>query len=270
MEDPGGRDASRILSPSRAPIQPVPETSVGIARLLELDPELGDALPAAGFSAARDKVLVRVETFRVGPWKPRLAGRAPRPGLAVLVIDGLLVREIESAGRVSAELLGTGDVIYPWDTDRPGAPTGVWCAIVSGQVALLDESLFARIAPWPALAGAIASRSTRRGRVLAALALTRRMRRIDERLVFIFALFAERWGKVRPDGICLSLPVTHELLGRIVGARRQSVTTALGDLRVRGLITALTDGQWLLAGPADPAALLAYFRATVPRTEEVP
>jgi CRP-like cAMP-binding protein len=270
MEDLGGRNASLVLTRSRATLESVPATRVRIARLLELDPELGEALPAAAFSAARNKVLVRVEAFRTGPWKPRLAGRAPPPGLAVLVIDGLLVREIESAGRVSAELLGAGDVIYPWDTDRLGALTGVWCAIVSGQVALLDESLFARIAPWPALAGAIASRSTRRGRVLAALALTRRMRRIDERLVFIFALFAERWGRVRPEGIYLSLPVTHELLGRIVGARRQSVTTALGDLRARGIITALTEGKWLLAGPADPAALLAHSRATVPRTQTLP
>ena len=109
MKDLGGRNASRILSPSRAPIQPLPETSVRIARLLELDPDLGDALPAAAFSAARNKVLVRVEAFQVGPWKPaaRPVG-CPGLGLAVLVIDGLLVREIESAGRVSAELLGTG------------------------------------------------------------------------------------------------------------------------------------------------------------------
>ena len=78
------------------------------------------------------------------------------------------------------------------------------------------------------------------------------------------------WEEYRPEGIYLSLPVTHELLGRIVGARRQSVTTALGDLRARGIITALTEGKWLLAGPADPAALLAHSRATVPRTQTLP
>jgi CRP/FNR family transcriptional regulator, cyclic AMP receptor protein len=270
MEDRGARDACRVFSPSGVRFEAVPESSLGIARLLELDPDLGNALSADVFDTVRAQVLVRVATFRTGSWKPRLASRAPPPGLAVLIIDGLLVREIQSAGRASAELLGTGDVIFPWDIDRLGASTGVWSAIAPGHAVLLDESLFARIAPWPSLTGAIASRSARRGRVLAALALTRRMRRIDERLVFIFALFAERWGRVRPEGIYLPLPVTHEILGRIVGARRQSVTTALGDLRARGLITALTDGRWLLAGPADPAALLAHSRVTIPRTGAVP
>jgi Crp-like helix-turn-helix domain len=155
------------------------------------------------------------------------------------------VWEVEMTGHISAELLGAGDVIYPWETGGFSAPSkGVWRVIVPARTALLDERLFARIAPWPALAGTIASRSTRRGRLLAALALTRRMRRIDDRLVFVFALFAERWGKVGPDGVRLSLPVTHELLGRVVGARRQSVTTALSDLRERGVITALSHGQW--------------------------
>jgi hypothetical protein len=43
------------------------------------------------------------------------------------------------------------------------------------------------------------------------------------------------------------LPQTSgEVLARIVGARRQSVSVALGSLRRRGLIEHQPDGAWIL------------------------
>jgi CRP/FNR family cyclic AMP-dependent transcriptional regulator len=270
MDNLGGRDAGLVLRPPGAPTVQVHEAGRRSASLLDLDPDLASGLSPSDRLAARGRALVAVERLENGSWEPLLLGHAPKPGVAVLVVDGLLIWEVEMTGHISAELLGAGDVIYPWETGGFSAPSkSAWRVIVPARAALLDARLFARIAPWPALACAIASRSTRRGRLLAALALTRRMRRIDDRLVFVFALFAERWGKVGPDGVRLSLPVTHELLGRVVGARRQSVTTALSDLRERGVITALSHGQWLLTGPLDPAALLDYARTTIAHQESV-
>jgi len=97
------------------------------------------------------------------------------------------------------------------------------------------------------LLSGLLGRATRRGRILGALALTRTMRRTDERLLFLLTFLAARWGRIRPDGVRLSLPASHELLGKLIGTRRQAVTTALGDLRARGLIAVLPNGDWLLS-----------------------
>lgn len=114
-------------------------------------------------------------------------------------------------------------------------------------MALLDEHLLGSAVLSVPVLFALAERATRRSRTLGALALTRTMRRTDERLLFVLTLLACRWGRMRPDGIRLALPVGHELLARLIGTRRQAVTTALGDLRSRGLIDTLANGDWLLS-----------------------
>ncbi len=58
-----------------------------------------------------------------------------------------------------------------------------------------------------------------------------------------------------PDGVVLELPrLTHELIARMVAARRPSVTTGLRHLRELGLIRVEPGGRWLLCG--DPIEAL--------------
>jgi CRP-like cAMP-binding protein len=54
---------------------------------------------------------------------------------------------------------------------------------------------------------------------------------------------------VTPDGVRLELPLTHAVLGKLVGAHRPSVTTALGSLVDRGLVVRAEDG-WVLREPS--------------------
>jgi CRP/FNR family transcriptional regulator, cyclic AMP receptor protein len=217
------------------------------AHLLDLLPELGDRLGPGELAEARARSLVQVESFEPGEWTPHLTRRHAGPDTALLVAGGLLVREVEIGGRVFAELLGEGDLIYPWSPPTGASiPDGKWRALISGTLAVVDEALVGRIAPYPSLTLGLARLSTQRARFLAALAITRRLRRVEPRLLFLFALLAERWGRVTPDGVILPLPLGHELLARLIGTRRPSVTTALGRLRERSLVTQLPDG-WLLA-----------------------
>jgi CRP/FNR family cyclic AMP-dependent transcriptional regulator len=78
--------------------------------------------------------------------------------------------------------------------------------------------------------------------------------RVGERLLVVLWHLADRWGRVTPEGVALALPLTHETLGRIVGARRPAVTTALRELTQRGLVTRGAGRSWLLHGdpPSDP------------------
>ena len=52
--------------------------------------------------------------------------------------------------------------------------------------------------------------------------------RVDDRLLALLWCLAERWGRVVPDGVLVSLRLSHRTLAGMVGARRPSVTTALG------------------------------------------
>jgi CRP/FNR family cyclic AMP-dependent transcriptional regulator len=69
---------------------------------------------------------------------------------------------------------------------------------------------------------------------------------------------AERWGRVHTDGIVVPLPLRHQRLADLVGAQRQSVTTAMGSLTRNGSISRRRDGNWVLHG--DPPAELRHHR----------
>lgn len=226
------------------------------AALLDLVPELGWDLEPAHWTRARSRSLVQIEPFPAGEWVPQVSHRHGRPDTALLVAGGVLVREVEFGARSFAELLGTGDLIHPWAA-RTGAstPDGKWRALLPGTLAVVDEVLLARVACYPSISLGLARLATRRGRFLAALAITRRLRRVEPRLLFLFALLAERWGRVTPDGVVIRLPLNHELLASLVGARRPAVTTALGHLRERGALAQLSEA-WLLS--IDQTAAMAF------------
>jgi CRP/FNR family transcriptional regulator, cyclic AMP receptor protein len=231
---------------------------VKVASLLDLVPELAYGIDASSLAGARLRARVQVEAFRRGEWTPTLTMRSPHPLTGLLISDGLLVRETEIADRPFAELLGAGDLIYPWATQASAAlPAGTWRALEDGHLAVVDERLISRLAPWPSIPLAMARVATQRGRFLAALAVTRRLRRLDDRLMLLFALLAERWGTVRPDGIVLRLPLSHELIARLAGTRRQAVTTSLGRLRAKGSVVPLADGALLIAGLTESPLLFS-------------
>jgi hypothetical protein len=71
---------------------------------------------------------------------------------------------------------------------------------------------------------------------------------VDERIHVALWHMADRFGRVGIDGVVMPLRLTHEILGRIVGARRPSVTAALGRLNERGLVEPRSAGGWLLSG----------------------
>jgi CTP:molybdopterin cytidylyltransferase MocA len=66
----------------------------------------------------------------------------------------------------------------------------------------------------------------------------------------------------------LELPLTHQVLGRLVGAQRPSVTTALSDLARRGVIERREDGAWILHG--DPPGVAAQTQADVAASAPAP
>jgi hypothetical protein len=48
--------------------------------------------------------------------------------------------------------------------------------------------------------------------------------------------------------LAVPLPVRHGAIGRLIGARRPTVSLALKELATQGLIARRDDGTWLLTG----------------------
>jgi hypothetical protein len=63
----------------------------------------------------------------------------------------------------------------------------------------------------------------------------------------------DRWGHVTREGTVVPLPLSHEILGQLVGARRPTVTIAVRALVASGIIQRRPDGSWLLTKGAERA-----------------
>ena len=224
--------------------------------LLDVEPELGEGLNPQERETAGRVLAVPVRALAPGPWAPvdGLGGVAPVVGL--LIVDGILTRDVVFARRTTTELLGAGDLLRPWDDDvqLDALPfTATWHVHEPARVAILDTRVAMAAGRWPPIATALGARHVRRARSLTLQRAIAQLPRVEDRLLVMLWALAERWGRVGPQGVRLPLNLPHRTLATLVGARRPSVTTALTGLSRAGLVERTGDG-WLLRG--DPAELL--------------
>src|SRR3954468_10311809 len=83
-------------------------------RLLEADPELGALLAPGRRTEAERDLVVRTHRLSVGPWDVTRLSSASADHVGLLVLDAVIARELVVADHVSAELLGPGDLVRPW------------------------------------------------------------------------------------------------------------------------------------------------------------
>lgn len=229
-------------------------------RVLEEDPELATGLDPTSLQLATRHAIAAVETIAPGVWDPTRPADGGSGHFGLLVLDGLLMRDVTFARAACTELLGRGDLLRPWDWEREVVtvrPDVVWTALQPVRLAVLDRRITAILGRWPELVSAVAARAVRRSAELATAQATSHLTRVDARLELLFWGLADRWGRVSPDGVVLELPLTHQVLGRLIGAQRPSVTTALSDLARRRVVERRDDGAWILRGapPTDAAGV---------------
>lgn len=222
-----------------------------LVSIIDLDPELAAGLDDESLALARRHVAAVPITLGAGVMDTSSPnGDHPAPSLGLYLIDGLVARDVVLAGRVTTELLGAGDVVRPWDDEfqleaLPGSIT--WWVVEPARAVMLDRRFAAVAGRWPQMLDTIVQRTMRRSRALAVQRAIAQVPRVDARVVVLLWMLAERWGKVSTDGVRLPLVLTHDTLAKLVGARRPSVTTAVGSLTRKGLIERTNDG-WLLHG----------------------
>jgi hypothetical protein len=171
-------------------------------------------------------------------------------GYGLLILEGMAARTVDCDGRTAAELLGPGDLLQPWNCGRAHETIDVhchWTVLADLRVALLDRAFATRMAAFPEVSVALASRAMQRARDLTVRLSIAQFSRVDDRLTLLFWHLAERWGRVQADGVLVRLPLTHDMLSQLIAVRRPSVTVGLGELRRRGTVVP-AEGGWLLRG----------------------
>jgi len=225
-----------------------------VISLLEEDPDLGSGLTAdARLLAERHAIASAVEIDPPAWDTSQLKGDSKHGWLGLFVIDGMLLRCVRIGRRSACELAGPGDLIRPWDTDGDYGPLPIavsWRVLTPARMAVLDAGFAARVTRWPQITGAITGRAAQRARLLALMGALTHLPRAYERLLILFWLLSERWGRVTPAGVQLALPVTHEVLAMLIGTQRPTVTIALRRLDRAGLLLRQKRDLWLLTTAA--------------------
>jgi hypothetical protein len=220
-------------------------------RLVDLDEDLAASIPEEDRAIASQNLAASLTTLEPGPIES-LEELVEPDCVGLLIVDGLLTRDVEFAGSRSRELLGGGDVLRPWDREQdymaPFASAG-FTVLEPARVAHLDERLLRLGARWPTLVDELIRRAIQRSRGLAIRLAIGETTRIDERLMLFLWYAAGRWGRVTQEGVLVPFGLTHEVLAELIGAQRPSVTTAISDLRRQERLETRADGFLLLDQP---------------------
>jgi CRP/FNR family transcriptional regulator, cyclic AMP receptor protein len=216
--------------------------------LLRADERLREAIPDHELRFAQRVLIVPRHELDRGSWDPETLLEGTVNAVAAVVLHGLVTHELALGGRLSANLLGPGDVFRPWRGADTGLPCAArWTATAGTTIAVLDERFVASARRWPGLSTVVYERLAEQLDDTAIRAAIVALPRIEVRVLALFWQLADRWGIVTPDGIVVRLALTHAMIGELVGAQRPTVSLALQALAEAGDLRRATPGTWTLS-----------------------
>jgi CRP/FNR family transcriptional regulator, cyclic AMP receptor protein len=238
---------SDVTRPSRAAW---PEERVA---LLDAVAELGSSLTGED-RAALERVTVPVVTVPKGQLQLDVL-LARHDAVAAVVVDGLVLQALHVGQEPGLRILGPGEVVAAPSSHAPEIlDSSTYRTRGATQLAVLGREFLAAACHVPRLFVGLQRANAAQVERLAAQLVICQLSRVADRVHAMLWLLADSYGRVTPAGTRLPMSLTHEVLGALVGARRPTVTLALGDLSERGVL-APQDGGWLLLKPwvAEPA-----------------
>jgi len=122
------------------------------ASLVDVDPDLTAGVPEEDAALAR-RALVRPRyDIPAGRWSPELLRGHDNGAFALLLIDGVVLRQLDLADRQCMQLMGPGDVLHtPEGGGTLDCPVS-WTALKPSSVIVLDDRFTLAAQRWPALA----------------------------------------------------------------------------------------------------------------------
>lgn len=223
----------------------------GIA-LTSVWPEIDDLVPAEDRGTAARVLVVPLISGENEELAERIEAAAAT-AFDFLVAEGLVLKETVFAARSAMELLGPGDLLAPPLTaSRQLESRAVSRYLAHGRasIAVLDHRFLQAARRWPGLSGLLHDRLGRQTHRASMHLAMLHQTRVEERIMSLFIDLAERFGRMTADGVTIELDVTHQLIGRLVGAQRPTVSLALSVLASTGALARLADGAWRIAPDA--------------------
>lgn len=223
--------------------------AVQTIRLFDAEPDLIRFLAPQDAEQARETQL---PVHALGKGHVDLGSLFERRGaFGALILEGMLLQSLRLGSHGGLRLLGPGDVVSLTQAPRSMLVVDATCrATVPTRLALLEREMLVAVRRWPQIAAGLHVHTGEQSERLVTQLMICQMPRVDERLVALMWLLAESWGQVTPAGTLLPIGLTHAALGGLIGARRPTVTLALGNLSAAGLLRRQERG-WLLIGSPD-------------------
>ncbi|MGI8712597.1 MAG: Crp/Fnr family transcriptional regulator [Solirubrobacteraceae bacterium] len=220
-------------------------------RVVDVLAEVVEHLDSNQAELARRRLVAELVVVGPGTWVPTTAFQTGPGHLGLLVLDGLLTRDVLLETPLATELVGRGDLLRPADRDGQDAPIPfdiAWNVLTPARLAILDAAFARAAGNWPSVVEFILRGASNRAHSLAITLAISHLRGVDVRLLVLLWYLADRWGKVLPEGILVPLNLTHQTLARLVGAARPSVTTALRELAEQERVRRMPNRGWMLYG----------------------
>jgi CRP-like cAMP-binding protein len=177
-----------------------------------------------------DEILAGCTTLALPVGATRGGARIPDAALLVVEEGVVLLSSTRpgSSRTMALTLAGSAEVLLPPAADeRLEALEDSWLTVVSAGAltALLGVPAASAI-----VVDALAEALRERQETIGNFASVRHVERVREKLLQL----ARAHGKVVPGGVRLDLPLTHELVGEMVGSARETVTWAFAQLAREG------------------------------------
>jgi CRP-like cAMP-binding protein len=218
-------------------------------RLLDAEPDLGVLMTETELADARIRAVLPIVDLEPGDWRVSVLSQSPGVRGDVhgfLAVSGAVTLEVELVNRTSTRLVVPGDLVLLDGLDSETIPAvWRWAALTNVRLAVFDERLILFGHRWPSLLTAILKRGAAESRHAQLQHVVSQVPRVEDRLVLLFWTLADRIGTTRSDAVWVPLTLTQETIGRMIGARRPTVSLALRSVAQRGVITREADG-WLL------------------------
>lgn len=157
------------------------------------------------------------------------------PSIVLDIIEGVVAQtRLDADGtEVLLGLYGPGQLLIGHPSDNcalhVAAHTNITATLYRWEEAITDPGLCERL----------------RDRIqwMEAWAAMQARPHLDERILGLLGLLAGQFGVATRSGVLVDLRLTHTQLATAVGATRSTVTRILGDLRTRGLLTTVGNGE---------------------------
>lgn len=218
-------------------------------RLFDAEPDLIRFLGPRDAEQARETQLP-VELLPKGEVDVRALLEQHR-AFAGLVLEGMLLQSLRLGTHAGLRIIGPGDVLPLTHEPRSMLVVESHCrTAVPTRIALLERETLVATRRWPEIAAGLHAHLAEQMERLATQLMICQLPRVDDRLIAMMWLLAESWGQVTPAGTLLPIALTHAALGGLIGARRPTVTLALGNLTASGALQRQQRGWLLLESPS--------------------